>query len=122
MTSLFERLGGADAVSAAVDIFYDRVLADSSLSGFFTGTNMMKMRAHQRTMLTAAFGGPNLYQGRDLVQAHAGLIAQGLGDVHYDAVVGHLADTLAQLGVADELITEAAQVAESVRGSVLGRA
>jgi len=73
-------------------------------------------------IVTAAFGGPNAYAGRALGAAHAGLLDRGMNDGHFDAVVGHLGATLSQLGVARELIEEAAGVAESVRGAVMGRA
>lgn len=122
MSSLFERLGGAPAIEAAVDLFYEKVLSDASLSPFFEGIDMVRQRGHQRAMLTAAFGGPNAYAGRALGAAHAGLLDRGMNDGHFDAVVGHLGATLSQLGVARELIEEAAGVAESVRDAVMGRA
>lgn len=122
MSPLFDRLGGSAAVAAAVDVFYDKVLADPLLSPYFEGLDMKRQKAHQRAMLTAAFGGPNAYQGRDLTTAHAGLVEQGVGDAHFDAVVGHLAATLQELGVAEAEVAEAGAVAESVRDAVLGRA
>ena len=38
--TLFDRIGGMVAVNAAVDIFYPKVLADETLSHFFTNVNM----------------------------------------------------------------------------------
>ena len=121
MGSLYDRLGGSAAIRAAVDLFYEKVLGDASLAPFFEGTDMTQQKSHQRAMLTAAFGGPNAYEGRDLTTAHAKLVSDGLNDAHFDAVVGHLAATLKELGVADAEIAEAGAVAESVRGAVLGR-
>ncbi len=46
--------------------------------------------------LAMAFGGPHAYSGRDLRTAHAQL--PGLTDMHFDLVVGYLADTLANSG------------------------
>ena len=43
--SLFEKLGGKDAVDAAVDLFYQRVLDDSSISHFFEPERMNQLRA-----------------------------------------------------------------------------
>jgi hemoglobin len=37
MTSIYEQIGGAEALETVVDDFYDRVLADDELAGFFTG-------------------------------------------------------------------------------------
>ncbi len=45
--TLYTRLGGAPAVRAAVDIFYDKMLADERVAGFFKDTNMQEQRAHQ---------------------------------------------------------------------------
>lgn len=121
MSSLYQELGGAAAVEAAVDIFYDKVLADSRIQHFFDNTNMARQRAHQKAFLTFAFGGPNVYQGREMRAGHARLVAQGLNDSHFDAVVELLAATLEELGVKPELIQEVAEVAECVRAPILGR-
>ena len=52
---------------------------------------------------------------------HAHLVARGLNDTHFDAVVENLAATLAELGVGAAEIAEVAKIAESVRNDVLGR-
>jgi hemoglobin len=121
LTSLYERIGGAPAVKAAVDVFYGKVLADPHLAPFFGGVDMGAQSAKQRAFLIMAFGGPNAYTGADLARGHAHLVARGLGDSHFDAVVGHLGGTLAELGVGAGEIAEVAAIAESVRGAVLGR-
>ena len=51
--SLFAKLGGGKAVQAAVDIFYDRMLADDRVNFFFEGVDMRKQRAHQVPPLLA---------------------------------------------------------------------
>lgn len=122
MQTLFEKLGGASALDVAVERFYDKVLADERISHFFTQTDMARQRAQQKALLTAAFGGPNVYAGRDMRAGHARLVKErGLSDPHFDAVVDNLASTLREMGVADILIGEVATVAESVRNDVLGR-
>lgn len=35
MATIYERIGGADAVNAAVDIFYKKIMADDSINHFF---------------------------------------------------------------------------------------
>ena len=106
---------------AAVEIFYRRVLTDDLLAPYFDDVEMERQIAKQKAFLTMAFGGPHRYEGRDLRSAHAGLVSAGIGDAHFDAVVGHLADTLHDLGVADELVAEVAGIAEAARAHVLGR-
>jgi hemoglobin len=100
--SIYDSIGGDTAVSAAVDGFYARVLADPRLAPFFTGVDTRHLKAHQRAFIAAALGGPDIYAGRDMATAHAGL---DIGDAEFDAVVAHLAATLRGLGVPAETIT-----------------
>ncbi|NRB38555.1 MAG: group 1 truncated hemoglobin [Pseudomonadales bacterium] len=118
MTTLFERIGGEDAVDAAVDIFYEKVLADDRISSFFENLDMVAQANKQKKFLTMAFGGPNDYTGKDMRAGHAHL---GLNEEHFNAVVENLAATLTQLGVADSDIGEVAKIANSVKDDVLNR-
>jgi hemoglobin len=119
--SLFEQLGGAAAVDAAVDIFYRKVLSDDRINEFFDGVDMDKQAAKQKAFLTMAFGGPHNYTGLDMRRGHAHLVERGLNDSHVDAVIENLGATLKELGVKDELIARVAAIAESTRDDVLGR-
>ncbi len=119
MTTLYEELGGAGAVDAAVEIFYRKMLADGRVSGFFDNTDMDKQISMQKSFLTMAFGGPNEYTGKHLRDAHKNL--SGLNDSHVDIVIEHLGATLKELGVDDAKITKVAAIANSVRDDVLNR-
>lgn len=122
MSSLYERLGGAAAIDLAVDMFYDKVLADDRIKHFFVNTDMARQRQHQKMFLTVAFGGSNAYSGKGMRDAHAHLVTKmGLDESHFDAVVENLAATLTELGVAAPLIGEVAAVAASVKDDILGR-
>jgi hemoglobin len=119
MASVYEQLGGSGGVDAAVDIFYRKMLTDDRVSHFFEGIDMEAQAAKQKGFLTMVLGGPHNYSGRSMREAHARLA--GLSDAHVDIVIGHLGDTLRELGVPDALIAEVAAVADSVRGDVLNR-
>lgn len=119
--SLYEKIGGEAAVNAAVDIFYRKVLSDDRINKFFEGVDMDKQSSKQKAFLTMAFGGPHSYTGKDLRNGHAHLVKRGLNDSHFDAVIENLGATLKELNVPDDLISEAAKIAESTRNDVLGR-
>ena len=119
--SLFEKIGGDAAVNAAVDIFYRKVLADDTVNSFFEGVDMEKQAQKQKAFLTMAFGGPHNYTGEDMRKGHAHLVAKGLNDSHFDAIMGHIGATLTELNVPGDLIAEAAAIAESTRNDVLGK-
>ncbi|NRB38427.1 MAG: group 1 truncated hemoglobin [Pseudomonadales bacterium] len=119
---IFDAIGGFEAIIAAVDIFYDKVLADPLLADFFNKLDMEQQNKKMVSFMARAFGGPKEYQGKDLRQAHKKLVVeQGLSDVHFDAVAVHLQATLRQLEVADDLIQQVMDVVGSTRDEVLNR-
>ena len=119
--TLFERLGGEAAIEAAVVDFYGRIMTDAVLSPFFTHLDMATQIKKQIAFMTMAFGGPTTYSGRDLRTAHAGLVSKGLTDAHFDAVAGHLQDTLRDLGVDETTTHEVLAIVGGARSDVLGR-
>jgi hemoglobin len=116
--SLYERIGGAPAVEAAVDRFYRKVLNDDRISHHFESVDMDRQRAKQKAFLTFAFGGPAQYSGRDLRAAHASM---KLTEQDFNAVMENLGATLLDLRVPDELIGEAVAIALSVKDDILNR-
>ncbi|HLU56935.1 MAG TPA: group 1 truncated hemoglobin [Pseudonocardia sp.] len=99
--SIYDSIGGAAAVAAAVDLFYERVLADPDLAGYFTGVDIAKLKSHQRSFIAAAIGGPEVFSGRSMKDAHAHL---NVRPEHFDRVVDHLVATLTELSVPADVI------------------
>jgi hemoglobin len=114
--TIYDSIGGAPAVRAAVEDFYARVLADGRLAPFFTGTDLERLKVHQRAFLAAALGGPQIFAGRDMAAAHAGL---GIGDRDFDAAVEHLAGTLTALGVPEDTIGQIGGALAPLRGDIV---
>lgn len=120
--TLYDRIGGRDAVNAAVDIFYDKILADGRVSEFFDGVDMKRQRAKQKAFMTYAFGGAPDYSGESLRKAHEKLVIEkGLSDDHFDAVAEDLVHTLEDLNVPASLINEVVEIVSSTRNDVLNR-
>jgi hemoglobin len=114
--SIYESIGGEPAVRAAVDDFYARVLADARLVPFFTGTDLQRLKAHQRAFIAAAIGSPEIFTGREMASAHAGL---DIGDSDFDAAVGHLVGTLTALGVPEDTIGQIGGALAPFRGAIV---
>ncbi|GLZ61045.1 MULTISPECIES: group I truncated hemoglobin [Micromonospora] len=114
--SHYDRIGGASSVKAAVELFYDKVLADPELAGYFTDVEMAGQRRHLALMLTVVLGGPNEYTGRGLAEAHQPLnITVG----HYAKVGEHLTATLTELGVPADILADVQTVLGQVQGQVV---
>jgi len=114
--SVYESIGGAAAVDAAVDIFYRKVLSDDRISSFFETVDMDGMRTSQKAFLTMAFGGPNEYTGKDMREAHKHM---SLTEEHFTAVAEALVGTLEELSVPQEHIDTIVGIALSVKDDVL---
>lgn len=93
--TIYDRIGGHEAIEVAVDDFYVRVLADDELAGFFAGTNMNRLKGKQVEFFAAALGGPQPYTGAPMKQVHQG---RGITMHHFGLVAAHLADALAAAG------------------------
>lgn len=99
--SIYDAIGGEPALTAVVDDFYDRVAGDPALAGFFTGTNMTRLKGRQVEFFAAALGGPDIYTGATMRQAHQG---RGIAQDHFDLVAGHLVAALDGAGVPKDLV------------------
>lgn len=102
-TTIYHRIGGHEALEVVVEDFYVRVLADDQLAGFFTGTNMNRLKGKQVEFFAAALGGPEPYSGAPMKQVHQG---RGITMHHFNLVAGHLADALAAAGVPPKTVTD----------------
>ena len=71
--TLYERLGGAAALTAVVDDFVANVAADKRINHFFAKTDIPAFKKNLTDQLCAATGGPCYYIGRDMKTAHTGL-------------------------------------------------
>jgi hemoglobin len=98
--SLYDRLGGYNAVAAVVDDFIGRLTSDERFSKFFVGhstDSLKKIRQHIVNQFCEATGGPCIYTGRDMKTTHAGL---KISDADWDAAAKHLAASLDKFKVA----------------------
>ena len=89
--SLYDRLGGEETISNLVDDFYDRITGDETLRPFFANSSMDSIRRMQREFFAAALGGPIVYAGRGLREAHAG---RGITKAHFRLFIDHLMGSL----------------------------
>lgn len=98
--SLYQRLGGYDAIAAATDDLLARLQGDPRLGDYWKGastSNRRKARQMIVDFMTEAAGGPAYYTGRDMKTSHAGM---GIDHADWDAFMRHAAATLDGFGVA----------------------
>jgi hemoglobin len=116
--SVYQEIGGREAVERVVDDFYEHVLADDRLVEYFEGTDMADLRAHQVQFISAVTGGPVEYSGAEMREAHADL---DIGQHEFDLVVGYLERALRENGVPDEQVAAIRSKVRSLEDPVLNR-
>lgn len=92
--SLYQRLGGYNAIAAVTDDFIGRLASDPMFARFFVGhsnDSKGRIRQHIVDQLCMATGGPCVYTGRDMRTAHAGL---GISNADWEHSVELLVMTL----------------------------
>ena len=119
--SLYDDLGGAAAVTAALDRFYPKVLADPRLGPFFAGVDIEGLKRRISPFMAMALGGPSNYHGPTLRQSHTHLVSKGLDDSVFDAFLGHFEDVMKELGVPAEKIAEIMPIFHGARSDILNR-
>ncbi|MBW8484285.1 group I truncated hemoglobin [Actinomadura parmotrematis] len=117
--SIYESIGGEPALTAVVDDLYERILADGTLSAFFVGTNLNKLKGRQVEFFAQALGGPPVYQGRTMEAVHHGL---GIEQRHFDRVAEHLVASLTAAGVPQDTIAAIAAVVLPLSADVVAGA
>jgi hemoglobin len=94
--SLFDRLGGQDAINAVVEDFVANVAADARINAFFANADIPHLKQMLKDQICAATGGPCKYTGKDMKAAHAG---QKVTDEEFNALVEDLQGSLNEFKV-----------------------
>lgn len=85
--SLYDRLGGTDAIRAMVHLFYNMVYSDCRIKHWFDGVPQEIQTNKLVNFVCFATGGTKEHDIKDLGCPHAKLVSQGLGDKDFDVVV-----------------------------------
>jgi hemoglobin len=96
MASLYERLGGLDAITAVIDSFVARCAGDDRINPKFERTDVPRLKKMLVDQVCEATGGPCTYSGRTMRETHDGM-AVTAGE--FDALVEDLVVTLDQFNV-----------------------
>jgi hemoglobin len=99
LESLYQRLGGYDAIAAATDDLLARLQSDPQLRDYWKGAstnNQHKARQLIVDFMTEAAGGPAYYTGRDMKTSHVGM---HIDESDWEAFMRHAAATLDHFGV-----------------------
>jgi hemoglobin len=104
--SLYERLGGVEAITAVARAFDDRAGKDNRINQKFARTNLDRLTKEFIDQLCQDTGGPCTYTGLSMTQAHTNM---GVTNAEFDAFMEDLVAVLDEFKVGkaeqDELLS-----------------
>ncbi len=117
--SLYERLGGYDAIAAVVSELLPRLMSDSLLGRFWQHRGEDGIAREKQLLidfLCSSAGGPMYYTGRDMLTSHRGM---RISDADWQAFMGHVEATLSKFNVPELERSEVVAFVESTRGDIV---
>ena len=103
--SLYDRLGGIDAITAVVRAVADRQLNDDRINQKFARTNKDRLIKEFVDQICEATGGPCTYTGRSMTEAHHDMgVTNGEFEAFTEDVVAVLDDFKVGRAEQDELL------------------
>jgi hemoglobin len=115
--TLYERLGGEESIEAVVDRFYEHVMADDLVNGYFEDVDMQSQVAHQTQFISAVTGGPVEYDGEEMAEAHEGM---GIAEEEFYAIADHLDTALVEFDVPETEREAVLEEIESYEEAIVG--
>lgn len=94
--TLYDRIGGMDAIKSIVDDFVANVQADERIKRFFATSDTAALEEKLVEQFCEAAGGPCKYTGRPMKEAHTSM---GVTDADFTALVDNLQKALDKHGV-----------------------
>src|SRR5262245_27959310 len=114
--SLFERLGGKEAISAVVDDFAGNVLADNRINKKFARSDAARLLANLKDFVCFATGGPCQYTGLDMKTSHKNM---GTTAGEFTALVEDLVKTLNKFNVPEKEKNELLGALAGLKGDIV---
>lgn len=117
--TLYDRLGGYDAIAAVAENIFKRVRVDAQIGRFWANRGEDGIQREKQLLidyLSHNAGGPVYYTGRDMKLAHAGM---SVDQADWDALMGHIRGALGDFDVPEAEIEQVMSFVESSHDDVV---
>jgi len=115
--SLYDRLGGKDAITAVIDDFVANVAADTRINARFAKTDIPHLKQMLVDQVCQATGGPCTYAGKSMPDAHKGM---HITEADFTALVEDLTRSLDKFKVGEREKTELLTALGGMKGQIVG--
>lgn len=117
--SLYDRLGGYDAITAVANNLLPRLVGDSQLGRFWAHRGDDGLQREKQLLidfLCHNAGGPMYYTGRNMPLVHQGM---RISESDWERFIGHLNDTLDSFNLADAEKSDVLSFIESTKAEIV---
>ncbi len=117
--SLYERLGGYDAITAVCNDLLPRLQGDALLGRFWQNRGADGIEREKQLLidfLANAAGGAMYYTGRDMVLTHKGM---GISEADWSAFTAHLSDCLKSFNLPEAEFNDVTGFIESLKVEIV---
>ena len=117
--TLYERLGGYDAIAAVAENLLPRLESDAQLGRFWANRGDDGIAREKQLLidyLCASAGAPMLYTGRDMLTSHRGM---GITEDDWQIFIEHINATLAEFGVPQQEQDDVLGFIDSIKENIV---
>lgn len=115
--SLYDRLGGKEAITVVIDDFVANVAADKTINARFAKTDIPHLKQLLVEQVCQATGGPCTYTGKSMKEAHKGM---KITEAEFNALVADLTQSLDKHNVGATEKKELLTALGSMKGDIVG--
>ena len=118
--TLYARIGGYDAIHAFIEYAIAKLMARESVGQIWKHMSEDRVKAELQSFCdfaSAHWGGPAVYQGRDMVSAHKGM---GITESHWQELLEVLEESYAHFQVAPDISAEVTRFICAYKHQVVG--
>ena len=116
-SSLYNRLGGKEAITAVINDFVANVAADTRINARFAKTDIPHLKQMLVDQVCQASGGPCTYTGKSMKDAHTGM---KITEADFNALVEDLTKSLDKFKVAEREKNELLGALGGMKGDIVG--
>jgi hemoglobin len=115
--SLYERLGGTEGCNQIASDLVDIHLANPTISPRYANSDVAKLKNGAATFFIAGTGGPNVYEGQDMLATHKGMNISG---EEFLAVLDDAVEALQKNNIGQREQEEVLFVLHSMKPEIVG--
>ena len=116
MTSLYERLGGTEGITSIANDLVDIHVANPVIAPRYAASDLDKVKHAAATFFISGTGGPQVYEGKDMLSAHKGM---NINNDEFVAVLDDVMEALEKNGIGQREKEEVLAIFFSMKGDIV---